>query len=305
MKIALFGKNIDERSMGDFIRLMHLLNNKPNIEWSVYAPFYERYKEKVQFPKGSLFNDYSDLFPDNDLFLALGGDGTILDSLTLVRDKEIPVAGINFGRLGFLTTESVDEQNLWMDDILKKDYKVNSRTLLHVCKPGLDCCLYGAGEIYPYALNEVSIQRIEPAMLEIHVKIDGEPIPVYWADGILIATATGSTAYSLSVGGPVVTPDSKVLIISPIAPHNLNVRPLIVPQSSRVELFFTGRVDEAQLTMDNRYFKIGKDETVVVRTADYTLNCITLNNNFFRALNEKLLWGEDKRNMRKSFGCLL
>lgn len=301
MRVALFGKKIDEKSMEDFAELMRLLNRRQEIEWSFYLPFYERYKEKVQFPSGIYFHDYSDLESNTDLFLSLGGDGTILESLTLVRDKKIPVAGINFGRLGFLTTESVDDKNLWIEQLLSKSFAIEKRTLLRVENSNLkDYNPDKSLSYYPFALNEVSVQRLEPAMLEIHVKIDGESIPVYWADGILIATATGSTAYSLSVGGPVVTPGSKVLVIAPIAPHNLNVRPLVVPESSKIEISFTGRVKEAQLTMDNRYFKIKKDETVVVQAADYTLDCVTLNNNFFRALNEKLLWGEDKRNSRKS-----
>ena len=282
--------------MGDFIRLMHLLNNKPTIEWTVYAPFYERYKEKVQFPKGSLFNDYSDLLPNNDLFLALGGDGTILDSLTLVRDKEIPVAGINFGRLGFLTTESVDEQNLWMDDILKKNYKVNSRTLLHVCKPGLDCCLYGAGEIYPYALNEVSIQRIEPAMLEIHVKIDGEPIPVYWADGILIATATGSTAYSLSNGGPIIVPQTSTLCLTPVAQHSLSVRPIVISDDSRVTLYVESRSHNFLAAIDGRSVTLTEGTTITISKAPFVTRIVKRNDRrYFSSLREKMMWGADYR----------
>ena len=306
MRVALFGKNIDEKSIKDFTELMRLLSGRKGVEWSIFAPFYKKYKDKVQFPDGGLFHDYSDLDPYTDLFLSLGGDGTILDSLALVRDKMIPVAGINFGRLGFLTTESVDDRNPWIEQLLDRKFAIEKRTILRVDGENFKEFNHSKElSYYPFALNEVSLQRLEPAMLEIHVKIDGELIPAYWADGILIATATGSTAYSLSVGGPVVTPDSKVLIIAPIAPHNLNVRPLIVPESSRIEISFTGRVKEAQLTMDNRYFKIGKGETVVVEAADYTLNCVTLNNNFFRALNEKLLWGEDKRNGRKSACSLL
>ncbi len=306
MRVALFGKNIDANSMAEFAELMSLLNGRQGVEWSFYSPFYLRYKEMVKFPSGSCFHNYSDLEADTDLLLSLGGDGTILESLTLVRDKMIPVAGINFGRLGFLTTESVDEKNLWIEQLLERKFAVKKRTLLKVDNDNLKELTFGTiSSYYPFALNEVSLQRLEPAMLEIHVKIDGEPMPVYWADGILIATATGSTAYSLSVGGPVVTPESEVLIIAPIAPHNLNVRPLIVPDSSIIEISFTGRVNEAQLTMDNRYFKIKTGETIRVQRADYTLNCVTLNNNFFRALNEKLLWGEDKRNNHRSACSLL
>lgn len=161
MRVALFGKNIDANSMAEFAELMSLLNSRQGVEWSFYSPFYQRYKEMVKFPSGSCFRDYSDLNTDTDLLLSLGGDGTILESLTLVRDKMIPVAGINFGRLGFLTTESVDDKNLWIEQLLESKFAVKKRTLLKVGNDNLTEFTSGTtSTCYPFALNEVSIAEI-------------------------------------------------------------------------------------------------------------------------------------------------
>ena len=153
------------------------------------------------------------------------------------------------------------------------------------------------GENFPFALNEVSIQRNSPSMLGIEITIDGDKVPIYWADGFLIATPTGSTAYSLSVGGPIVMPGANVFIVAPIAPHNLNIRPLIVPDTSEITIRIHSRSDGAMLTLDNRSFKMNPDDKLVLRKANFKLNYITPNtSDFFEVLKEKLLWGEDKRN---------
>ena len=154
-------------------------------------------------------------------------------------------------------------------------------------------------DFYKCALNEITLQRRSPIMLEISISVDGRPLPVYIADGILIGSATGSTAYSLSIGGPIVTPDSKVLIIAPIAPHNLNVRPIIVPETSKIEISYNTRGDDALLTADNRFFVFPKHGKLTISKSGYPLKSISINNSFIEALNQKLLWGEDKRNMLK------
>ncbi len=293
MKAALFGKRIDKTNIGKLILFVNNLKEYRQMEFCYHSSFYNLIKEFSQeLPQGGLFNSHEDLPADTDIFLSLGGDGTFLESLTMVREREIPIAGINFGRLGFLTTACVEENNPWIEKLIKGDFAIEERTVLHLEKEDMP------EDFYPYAINEMTIQRTAPSMLEVDVLIDGNRLPKYWSDGILVATATGSTAYSLSVGGPVVTPDSKVLIIAPISPHNLNVRPLVVPDSSTVEISFNGRSPQALLTVDNRSLEMKVGEKIVISKGCFPLKAVSINNNFIAALNQKLLWGEDKRNMQ-------
>lgn len=293
MKAALFGKRIDKTNIGRLILFVNNLKEYKHLEFCYHISFYNLIKEfSQQLPHGGVFTDSEDLPQDVDLFLSLGGDGTFLESLTMVRERAIPIAGINFGRLGFLTTACVEDNNPWIEKLIKGDYAVEERTLLHLVKDELPA------DFYPYAMNEITIQRLTPSMLEINISIDGQPLPKYWSDGILVATATGSTAYSLSIGGPIVTPDSSVLIIAPISPHNLNVRPLVVPDSSVVEISFQGRYPHALLTVDNRSVDINAGEKLTIAKGGFPIKSISINNNFIAALNQKLLWGEDKRNIQ-------
>jgi NAD+ kinase len=246
-------------------------------------------------PVGGTFSSCRDLPSDCGLLLSLGGDGTFLSSLTAVRDSGIPVAGINFGRLGFLTAAKMDSQaNAWLGDLLEGRYRIEPRTVLEMQCEGMQ------PGFYPYAINEAVAQRRGPEMLSIDISIDGSKLPTYWADGILVATPTGSTAYSLSIGGPIVRPDAEVLIISPIAPHNLNVRPMIVPDGSVIELSVNSRGGDALLTMDNRIAEVPSGKRLTFRKAPFTVQSVALeNSNFIGALQEKLFWGEDKRNDRQ------
>ncbi|MBQ0123229.1 MAG: NAD(+)/NADH kinase [Bacteroidales bacterium] len=241
---------------------------------------------------GRDFTSWSDLPEDVGLFLSLGGDGTFLQALTYVRERQIPVAGINFGRLGFLTTAKVEEGRLgWVKDLLEGRYTTETRDILKISSDVLPV------DFYPYAGNEITIQRQGAGMLTVDLKINGRPIPPYWADGIVIATATGSTAYSMSVGGPIVVPSSKVLIIAPIAPHNLNVRPLVAPVDSQFELRFRSREGRASLTLDNRSVEVKEGDVFRITKGEYGFRYVSLSENgFFNALRTKLLWGEDKRN---------
>lgn len=292
MKLALFGRKMEDSNLKKAALLIGRLSEKEEVELCYCRSFYNLLKGSVKsLPAGSFFTASEDLPADVELFLSLGGDGTFLESLTLVRNRNIPIAGINFGRLGFLTTARVDGgDHGWIDKLLGSDYIIEERTVLSLKTKGLP------EAFYPYALNEITIQRSSPVMLEIEISIDGNYLPKYWADGILIASATGSTAYSLSIGGPVVTPDSRVLIIAPIAPHNLNVRPLIVPETSVIEVSYASRHSQALVTVDNRSFTIRQGEKVTISKGGFTLKSISVNNNFIAALNQKLLWGEDKRN---------
>lgn len=236
----------------------------------------------------------SGIADDTDIFVSVGGDGTFLSSAVLVGDKGIPVLGVNLGRLGFLSENTPDEA---VDEVMAGKYTIEERILLKASFSGeTDDALM---QMYPYALNEITIHRAGPAMLGIDVSIDGNPLPTYWADGLLVATSSGSTAYSLSVGGPIVMPDSKVLIVSPIAPHNLNVRPLVVPVTSEISLSLRARDEKVFLTIDNRSLEVSTGLKMDISMARFSLKRIRLcSSNFIKALTTKLFWGEDIRNGR-------
>ena len=234
-----------------------------------------------------------DLPDDVGMLLTLGGDGTFLKALLLVRGRDIPLAGINFGRLGFLTTAKVDDNlDSWVDDLLSGRYEVEDRDLIKISSPALP------EGFYPFAGNEFTIQRRGASMLAIDVRMDGRPLPTYWSDGVVVATPTGSTAYSLSVGGPIVDPRSKVFVLAPIAPHNLNMRPLVIPAASVLEVEVSSRDGAAVLTLDNRSVEIPSGTRIKVCRGEYGFKYVSLSdNNFFKALETKLLWGQDRRNL--------
>lgn len=227
--------------------------------------------------------------PDTDMLLSVGGDGTFLSASTLVAGTDIPVMGVNLGRLGFLS--EYRPANV-AQPLLCGKYTIESREMLEI-----EADDYPAIMLRPFALNEISVHRKGAAMLGIDATVDGEKLPTYWADGILVATSSGSTAYSLSVGGPICTPDAKVLIVSPIAPHNLNLRPLIVPSTARISLSFRSREEKLMLTMDNRNYVIDRNARINVKLAHFSLKRVRLEkSNFIGALQSKLFWGEDFRN---------
>ena len=225
------------------------------------------------------------------MILALGGDGTFLSALEMAWSRDIPVAGINFGRLGFLTAAGMGEDaRAWAADLVSGRCSIQERSVLKVDYAGLP------DGFFPMALNEFVIRRDGPQMLSIDVSVDGRPLPTYWADGIMVVTPTGSTAYSLSLGGPVVMPDSHVILITPLASHNLNVRPLVIPQSAEVEVVIHTRDGHGLLMADNRSVTIPAGEKLVFMCAASPLRCVTFDDNFINALKTKLFWGEDRRN---------
>lgn len=227
-----------------------------------------------------------------DLLLSLGGDGTFLAAVDFLKGRQIPVAGINFGRLGFLTTAKVDEgPNDWIEDLVEGRFDIEPRLLLQAS--GIEL----PEDVHPYCLNELSLMRLGPSMLEITVTIDGKALPAYWADGVLVATPTGSTAYSLSVGGPIVAPTTECLIICPIAPHNLNVRPIVVSAASTVEICFRSKDNAANMSVDNHAFSISPGTCVTLSQAPHKALYVTLKDmSFIDALRDKLMWGDDSRN---------
>lgn len=227
-----------------------------------------------------------------DMLLSVGGDGTFLSASMLVADKGIPVAGVNMGRMGFLSENRPEDV---ANALVSGEYTVENRAMLHA-----EVSSEGNGNIsWPYALNEIAVRRTGAAMLSVDVCVDGVTLPTYWADGLVISTSSGSTAYSLSVGGPIVLPESKVLIISPIAPHNLNVRPLVVPDTSVITLKMHSRDGHYEFSADNRTVVLEEDTCMTVSMAQFSLKRVRLNrSNFIQALTEKLYWGEDVRNIK-------
>jgi len=242
--------------------------------------------------KYSTFNSAEDLDDTIDCVISLGGDGTLLDTVTLVQDKGIPVLGINYGRLGFLANIGKEDLQSAIKALAERTYVTDNRTLIHL---DADIPLF---DKVPYGLNEFSIQKKDSSsMIKIHTYLNGEFLNTYWADGLIVATPTGSTGYSLSCNGPIVFPDSGSLVITPVAPHNLNIRPIVVPDDNIISFEVEGRTDSFICTLDSRRMVVPKEAQLAVKKEKFGINLIRLNeNNFLQTLRNKLSWGLDKRN---------
>lgn len=231
--------------------------------------------------------DESQIQPGTQMLLSFGGDGTYLSAARLALAASLPVLGVNFGRLGFLSENKPSEI---ADAIASGAYTIERRGLVKA----EGWCL---GDGPQLALNEICVLRKGGAMLGINLSVDGRPLPTYWADGLIVATSSGSTAYSLSCGGPICVPESRVLILAPVSPHNLNVRPLIVPDSSRIVLSFSSREDMVRLSADNRHFDIPSSSRLEITAVPDALRRVVLDgSNFIEALRSRLHWGSDVRN---------
>ncbi|MEN7548415.1 NAD kinase [Rapidithrix thailandica] len=245
----------------------------------------------LSLPDHQVFEGYEDL-PDADYFFSIGGDGTLLDSVTYVRDKDIPILGINTGRLGFLSTTPNDKVKEAIDALFHGYYTLEERSLIQV--ESNENIFNGLN----FGLNEFTIlKRDSSSMIVVHTFLDGEYLNSYWSDGLIVATPTGSTGYSLSVGGPVVIPDSNNFIISPVSPHNLNVRPLVVSDNSIISFEIEGRSRNFLVSLDSRSKKVDASAQIAVRKGDFTTKLVKLNGeNFLNTLRLKLNWGLDMRN---------
>ncbi len=234
----------------------------------------------------------NDVRPETDLVLSMGGDGTFLSAAHVVADIGLPILGVNFGRIGFLCENRPDDVRR---ALVEGDFRIEYRTVLNATLKGPEA--RKTIGMLPYSVNEVALHRAGSAVLGIHVSIDGEPLPTYWADGLIVATSSGSTAYSLSVGGPICMPDTKVLVVAPIAPHNLNVRPIVLPETAKVDISFESRDGLATMSTDNRVVEIQPDWSIHVEMAQFSLKRIRLaQSGFVKALTSRLFWGEDMRN---------
>jgi len=292
MKVAIYSRVIDQ---DQYSRVQQLLEElaKENIQPVIYQPFYEMIQTSVRFPdKTTVFSDSNDLTDAIDFLISLGGDGTLLDTVTLVRDKNIPVLGINFGRLGFLASIGSKELHIAVQSLVKRTILIDKRSLIH-----LDASKPLFGDV-PYGLNEFAIHKTDTSpMIKIHTYLNGEFLNTYWADGVIVATPTGSTGYSLSCNGPVVFPESSSFVITPVAPHNLNVRPIIVPDDNIISFEIEGRTDHFICALDSRKELVDKKIQLAVRQESFTLSLVRLNeNNFLQTLRNKLSWGLDTRN---------
>ena len=238
------------------------------------------------------FTDLSEINDMPDMIFSVGGDGTFLETASIVQDKGIPIAGINTGRMGFLANISNDDLGKSIDLIQDDQYETINRTLLEVTTPAN---LFGQKR--NLALNEVTIQKNNLSMITIHVYVNDVFLNTYWADGIIIATATGSTAYNLSVGGPILYPDDESIVIVPISPHNLTVRPLVLSGHNELKLYCEGRVNEFLTTCDSQSKRLPIVQQLNIKTTDFKLKTIMLKDtNFFNTLRNRLMWGIDKRN---------
>ena len=234
----------------------------------------------------------SDVLPETDLLLSMGGDGTFLTAAQLVSDIGLPILGVNFGRIGFLCENRPEAV---LKALMEGDFSIEYRTVLNATLKGPNA-RRNIGML-PYSVNEVAIHRKGASVIGIRVSVNGDTLPTYWADGLIVSTSSGSTAYSLSAGGPICMPDTKVLIITPIAPHNLNVRPLVLPETAKVDISFVSRDGVAVMSTDNKSEELEQDWTIHVEMAQFSLKRIRLaESGFVRALTSRLFWGEDIRN---------
>lgn len=292
MKVAIYSRGVENDQMRDIQQLFADLSENA-IEAVFYQDFFNQFYSAINLNgQYSTFNAYEDLDDSIDCMISLGGDGTLLDTVTLVRDSGIPILGINYGRLGFLANLGRENIHEAIEAIADRKYVLDKRTLIQ-----LDSNISIFGKT-PYALNEFTIHKKDnSSMIKIHTYLNGELLNTYWADGLIVATPTGSTGYSLSCNGPVIFPDSNSFIITPVAPHNLNVRPIVIPDNTIVSFELEGRTDGFLCSLDSRHEIIGKEVQLAVKKADFNIKLIRMNeNNFLQTLRNKLSWGLDKRN---------
>lgn len=292
MKFAVYGQYYHE-NLDAILSEIFLFSEEKQIEIVFEKGFYELISEKNSL-KVKTFSTHTDLDTSFDIFISIGGDGTILRAATFVRDLGIPILGINAGRLGFLATIPRESIAYYLNLVYQKQYTLSARTVL-----GLHTSVKNTQlEDINFALNEVSINRKDTtSMIVIETSLNGEYLNSYWADGLVISTPTGSTGYSLSCGGAVLLPDSKSLIITPIAPHNLNTRPIVIPEDTEITLKVSGREEHYLVSLDSRITTMTNEAVLTIKMEPFKINMVAFaDKTFLNTLRNKLLWGEDKRN---------
>jgi len=290
--IAIYGKSISENNLKFLEALIVTLKDELNPQLFIHQSLEEHSSLIQRF--NIIFFDGQDLLSNEiDLLISFGGDGTLLDTVTMIKDSNIPVLGINAGRLGFLANITQEDIVLAVKALKNKDYKLDKRSLLQVKSKTLS-------EIKTsnFALNEITVYKKDSSsMLKIDAFLDNEFLNSYWADGLIISTPTGSTAYSLSCGGPIISPGSNNFVITPVSPHNLNLRPMVVGDQVVIRLRAESRESQFLLTMDSRSISIENNEEIFISKADFSIKLIELpDHNFFKTIRNKLFWGKDSRN---------
>lgn len=252
------------------------------------------YDKQIVTKPYATFHSHTELDQSFDMLVSIGGDGTILRAAALVGDSGIPILGVNAGRLGFLASVQKDNIADFLQLVLEKKYSISKRTLLSLrCIPENESI-----KAINFAMNEISVSRKDTtSMITIDTYLNDEFLNSYWADGLIIATPTGSTGYSMSCGGPILTPDVKSLVITPIAPHNLTARPLVIPDKTEIRLKVSGREENYLVSLDSRITSIKNESTLIIKKTPFKINMIEIaGETFLKTLRNKLLWGEDKRN---------
>ncbi len=292
MKVAIYGKQFQEE-VAPFVHELFIELEKAHMEVLVYEPFYNFLSKQITLNLFlGTYNSHEELKENIELFISIGGDGTILDATTLIRDTGIPIIGVNTGRLGFLADIAKNEITKTIKQLVNKRFSIDQRTLIR-----LETEKNVFGDLN-FALNEVTISRKDTtSMITITTYINDDFLNSYWADGLIISTPTGSTGYSLSCGGPIVMPGSKNFIITPIAPHNLNVRPLVISDMYEIKIKVEGRVNQFLVALDSRIQTMDAGVELIIKKEAFKINMVeTETQDFASTLRNKLLWGKDKRN---------
>ena len=292
MLVAIYNRTFEESNIPTLQHIVQMME-KHRIQMLFYKDFYDRLSPHVSFAETPrFFTGARDLPPHTDMLFSLGGDGTLLDTISFVGRTNIPLIGINLGRLGFLAAIPVEEVDAAILSLVRGSYSLEKRTLIHLDS---SMPLFDGS---PFALNEFTLHRKDSSsMIKIHTYLNGEFLNTYWADGLIVSTPTGSTGYSLSCGGPILTPDVESFVITPIAPHNLNARPLVIPDNVEIKLKVSGREEQYLVSLDSRIASIDNDTVLTLKKTPFKINMVELpGKSFLKTLRTKLLWGEDKRN---------
>ena len=276
MKIALFGKDYNQDQKLYLQRLISELR-KRKADLRIYRPYFEKVSDHVELPDDMLFfNSHEELIEDTDMLFSIGGDGTLLDTIPLVRGSGIPVLGINLGRMGFLSSVSKDEIEEAVCNVFEGNYQLDKRTLLSLLEPK---GIYGD---LNFALNDLTIYRNNTtSLIVVHVYVDDLFLNSYWGDGLIVSTPTGSTAYSLAAGGPIISPGSQNFVIAPIASHNLTVRPIVIQDTSEIRIRIEGREEKYLMTMDSRHSAINKEDELIIKRCGFDVNLVQMKNRDF------------------------